>query len=361
MSGNVKRSDFGVLSDGRTVEGVSLAWPGGLEVRIITLGAAVQALFVPDAAGQTADVVLGHDDPRAYLAKRQFFGATIGRFSNRIAGGRFSLDGKDIRIAANEGKNVLHGGPEGFDQMLWGIEELGAEPEPFVRLSLVSPDGDQGFPGTVRASVTYRLTSPTELSATFEATTDRPTVVGMTHHGYFNLGGVEQLRSVLDHRLHMPAEQFLAVKADLIPDGTPRPVEGTPFDFRAGKPISRDLRQADEQLLIAQGYDHCFCLSDQPSEEPRLVARLEDPASGRVLDLLSDQPGLQFYSGNMLDGSSVAKYGQIPRQGDAVCLEPQIWPDAPNRPDFPSARLDPGETYRHRTIFRFSAQSPARK
>ncbi len=357
MSGNVERSVFGTLSTGLTVECVSLAWPGGLEVRIITLGAAVQALFVPDAAGERADVVLGHDDPEDYMADRQFFGATIGRFSNRIAGARFQLDGEAVQLLANEGANVLHGGQEGFDHKLWTIEDLVAEPEPFVRLSLVSPDGDQGFPGALKASVTYRLTAPTELSMTFEATADRPTVVGMTHHGYFNLGGVEHPHSVLDHHLHIPAERFLAVKAGLIPDGEPRFVDGTPFDFRQSKPIGRDLRHVDEQVLIAHGIDHCFCLSDQASEEPRLIARLEDPHSGRVLELLSDQPGLQFYTGNMLDGSWAGKYGQIARQGDALCLEPQAWPDAPNRLDFPSARLDPGETYRHRSIYRFSAET----
>jgi aldose 1-epimerase len=192
----------------------------------------------------------------------------------------------------------------------------------------------------------------------FEATTDRPTIVGMTHHGYFNLGGVEQLQSVLDHRLQIPAEHYLAVRSDSIPEGEPKAVGDTPFDFRAAKPIVQHLRVVDDQLLTTKGYDHCFCLSDAPSEEPRLVARLEDPRSGRVLELLSDQAGLQFYSGNMLNGSVAGKYGQIPRQGDALCLETQTWPDAPNRPDFPSARLEPGETYRHQAIYRFSAQAP---
>ncbi|MBS9719127.1 galactose mutarotase [Tianweitania sp. BSSL-BM11] len=358
MAGTIERTTFGVLKDGRSVDCIRLAQDGGLDVRIITLGAAVQALFVPDAGGMMADVVLGYDDPEDYRVKRQFFGATIGRFSNRIAGGRFELDGKVIHIATNEGKNVLHGGPEGFDQKLWTIEDLGTEPEPFVRLGLVSPDGDQGFPGEVTATVTYRLTNPGELSMRYEATSDRTTVIGMTHHGYFNLGGVEHLRSVLDHRLQMPADHYLAVASDLIPEESPRSVADTLFDFREAKPIMRDLRTADDQLLTTKGYDHCFCLADKPHQAPRLAARLHHPASGRVMELHSDQPGLQFYSGNMLNAGVAGKYGQIARQGDALCLEPQSWPNAPNRPDFPSARLEAGETYRHQSIYRFSAQAP---
>jgi aldose 1-epimerase len=358
MPGIAERSLFDASGEGGAVECVRLAWPDSLDLTIITLGAAMQALHVPDAEGKMADVVLGHDRIEDYHAKRQFLGATIGRFSNRIGNGCFVLDGKTVHVAANEGDNVLHGGPEGFDRKLWTIEDIGTEPQPFVRLSLVSRDGDQGFPGEVTASVTYRLTGPTELSMLYEATTDEPTVIGMTHHGYFNLGGVEHLQSVLDHRLHIPAEHYLPVRSDLIPQGEPRALANTPFDFRDSKSIVRDLRVLDDQLLIAQGYDHCFCLSDAPSDEPRLIARLEDPRSGRVLELLSDQPGLQFYSGNMLDGSVAGKYGQVPRQGDALCLEPQAWPDAPNRPDFPSARLDPGETYNHRSIYRFSAAAP---
>jgi aldose 1-epimerase len=359
MAASAHQAAFGALSDGRAVHLVTLSSPAGLELRIMTLGAAVQALLVPDAAGNMADVVLGHDHPEDYRRKRQFFGGTIGRLSNRIAGGCFDLGGETVRIPTNEGDNVLHGGPEGFDTKLWAIDALGTEPLPFVRLSLLSSDGDGGFPGTVQATVTYALSEPNELTLTFEAETDRPTVMAMTHHSYFNLAGVEQLGSALHHRLTVAADRFLPMNASQIPTGDIRDVTATPFDFREAKAINRDLRTADEQLLVARGYDHCLCLSETAVAEPRFAARLEDPGSGRVLELLTDQPGLQVYSGNMLDGSTSGKYGQIYRPGDAICLEPQAWPDAPNHLHFPSVRLEPGALYRHRSIYRFSATKPS--
>ena len=353
------REEFGTLENGQVVEAVRLARPNGLDLRVITFGAVLQALHVPDAFGRMADVVLGHDDLESYRLHRQFFGAAIGRFSNRIAGGRFDLDGATAHIPPNEGLNALHGGPQGFDQCLWTIEEVSADPVPLIRLSLVSDDGDQGFPGEVQAHVTYSLTADTELSITFEATTTRPTVVGLTHHSYFNLGGVETLSSAMSHQVQIEAAEYLPLGHDLVPEGAPQPVAGTAFDFRTLKAASLDLRRAEPQMRIAQGYDHCFCLSRERQAQPRLVARLDHPQSGRCLELLTDQPGLQLYSGNMLTGGVPGKYNQLYRQGDAICLEPQAWPDAPNRPDFPSARLDPGQTYRHRSIYRFSAQMPA--
>ncbi|MBP0441122.1 aldose epimerase family protein [Tianweitania sediminis] len=354
MTGIV-REHWGTLANGDAVEAVVLR-THKLEMRVLTLGALVQSLRVPDRNGTLADIVLGHDAPQAYLDKRQFFGAAIGRFSNRLDGAAFVLDGKRHSIESNDGDNVLHGGPEGFDRKLWRIDQVEEGAEPAVTLSLVSPDGDQGFPGTLHASVTYRLAGESEVSITFEATSDQPTVVGLTHHGYFNLGGVEALAPATSHVLQVEATHFLPVGANLIPHGGPEPLVGTPFDFGEAKPIERDLRRANAQLLHARGYDHCFCLSDAPQAEPRLAATLQDPRSGRVLQLLTDQPGLQVYSGNMLDGSTVGKYNQIIRPGDAVCLEPQAWPDAPNRHDFPSARLDPGAAYRHRSVYRFSAR-----
>lgn len=347
------RDIFGEMPDGRPVERLTLRGASGFEAAIITLGASVQALQVPDRHGERADVVLGFETPGAYLARRSFFGATVGRYANRIAGAAFTLDGKRYELPANNGPNCLHGGAEGFDRALWTVEDAGAMPEPFVTLRHVSPDGDEGFPGTLTTRLTYRVVDGCSLAITFEATTDSPTAVNLTHHGFFNLGGVEHGDSVLDHELTIFADSFLPVDAALIPYSGPVPVAGTPFDFRNGRPIGERIRKANEQLRLARGYDHCYRLAGGRTAEPRLAARVVHPQSGRGLDLLTDQPGLQLYTGNMLDGTIPGKHGRLHRQSDAFCLEPQVFPDAPNRPDFPSARLDPGETYRHRSVFRF--------
>ncbi len=346
---------FGRMPDGRLVERVQLQAADGVAVSIITYGAAVQALLVPDRTGQQADVVLGYDTLDRYLARREFFGATIGRYANRIAGAAFTLDGIAHRLTANDGRSCLHGGETGFDRALWCIEAVGAEPEPFITLRYVSPDGEGGFPGTVTARTTYRLSAPMELSITFEAITDRATMFGMTHHGFFNLGGVERLDSVLDHELTLFADAFLPTDRELIPLGASVPVDGTPFDFRVQHAIGARIRETDGQLQSARGYDHCFLLTGAHAVEPHLAARVVHPGSGRAMEILTDQPGIQFYSGNFLDGSAQGKYGRHYRQCDALCLEPQALPDAPNRPDFPSARLDPGSIYRHSSILRFSA------
>ncbi|HSI41820.1 MAG TPA: aldose epimerase family protein [Xanthobacteraceae bacterium] len=350
----VSRHPFGRLDDGTAVELVRLIGAGGFEARIISFGAAVQALLVPDRAGQLADVVLGQDDLAAYVAHRRFYGATVGRYANRIAGAAFTLDGQTVQLAANNGRNALHGGPTGFDRHVWSIDALGAEPQPFVRLSRVSPEGEEGYPGTLKVTATYTLTGGTGLAVSYEAETDRATMVCLTNHSFFNLSGVEAGGSVLEHRLSLTADHYLPVDSEAIPRGAPAPVEGTPFDFRSAWPVGARIRTAHEQLRLGRGYDHCYCLNGTSGAAPRLAARLEEPVSGRVMELLTDQPGLQLYSGNFIDGAALGKYGQLHRQSDALCLEPQNFPDTPNRPDYPSARLDPGQVYRHRTIYRFS-------
>jgi len=347
------REPFGTLPDGRPVERIRLIGPEGFEVAVLTLGATVQALHVPDRYGRLADIVLGHDAPEPYLATPRFFGVAVGRYANRIAGGRFELDGARVTIPANDGPNALHGGPEGFDRRLWSVEETAEGDAPSVRLALLSPHGDQGFPGRLEAGVTYTLTGPDELTIAFTAKTDRPTVVNLTHHGYFNLAGVEEGGDVLDHLLTIHADDYLPIDEAAIPLGGPQSVDGTPFDFCTPRPIGARIRQADEQLRRGFGYDHTYCLDGGFTAQPRLAARVHHPASGRVMELLTDQPGLQFYSGNHLDGRTPGKYGRLYRQSEAFCLEPQAWPDAPNRPDYPSARLDPGETYRHVSVYRF--------
>ncbi|RIY03339.1 galactose mutarotase [Aureimonas flava] len=349
----IERQDFGRLPDGRAVEMVRLR-AAGIEACILTYGATLQTLRVPDRDGRMDDVVLGHDALDGYVATRDFFGATIGRFANRIADGRFALDGERFQIPPNDGPNALHGGgPEGFDRHLWTIEETGGGDAPFVGLSRVSPDGECGFPGRLEVRVTYRLRAG-EMEIAFEASTDRPTVVNLTNHAFFNLGGTERVTGVLAHEIAIEADRFLPVGEGAIPRGEPAPVEGTAFDFRVPRAIGERIRAEEEQIRQGRGYDHNWCLRGASGTEPRLAATLRDPASGRVMELLTDQPGVQFYSGNFLDGTAVGKHGLSYRMGDAVCLEPQGFPDAPNRPDFPTARLDPGETYRHRSIYRFT-------
>ena len=349
---DTRREAFGTLSDGRTVERLRIGSLDGIEAEILTYGGILQALRVPDAEGRLADVTLGHDTLDGYEATRGFFGATIGRYANRIAAGRFTLDGREVRIAPNDGPNALHGGADGFDRQVWDVEEAGAD---HVRLARVSPDGESGFPGTLSVALTYRIVDAQTLEIAFEASTDRATVVNLTNHTFFNLGGAERCESVLPHELTVAAERYLPIDATSIPEGSPAPVAGTPFDFRQARPIGERVRDGShEQIRRGRGYDHNFCLADAVSAEPRLAARVRDPLSGRAMELWTDQPGLQIYSGNFLDGTVAGKNGRSYRMGDALCLEPQLWPDTPNRPDFPSARLDAGETYRHRTLYKFS-------
>jgi aldose 1-epimerase len=342
------------LPGGAPVERVTLRGARGFEVAIITFGAAVQALQAPDREGQCADIVLGYDDFPPYLAERRFFGVTVGRYANRIAGGRFELDGRGIQLPLNDGPNTLHGGPDGFDRKLWRIEALDDGATPSVTLSYASPEGEGGFPGALSVRVTYALTGNTAFSIAFEAATDRPTVVNLTHHGFFNLAGATSGRDVLDHRLAIEADSFLPVDAAGIPTGGPALVASTPFDFTQPRLIGERIRDAHEQLRLRRGYDHNFCLGGGHAATPRAVARVEHSASGRVMTLMTNRPGLQFYSGNFLDGAVSGKGGRLYRQSDALCLEPQVWPDAPNRPGFPSARLNPGETYRHVSVYQFS-------
>ena len=349
---NVARDVFGVLPDGRVVERVTLCAANGFEARIITYGAALQALIVPDAEGGCDDVVLGYDDLEDYLDNRKFFGATIGRYANRIANARFVLEGEVVQLAANDGPHALHGGIDGFDRQLWQIVEIEEGAQPGVTLAHVSADGEEGYPGRLDVRLTYRLIGPAELSLNFVGQADRPTIVNLTNHSFFNLEGAASGADILNHRLTVAAEHFLAIDPDAIPLLEPlRPVAGTPFDFRTATTIGARIRRDDVQLQHGRGYDHNLCLDG--ARELHLAARLEAPRSGRILELLTDQPGLQLYSGNYLDGSTRGKGGRLYRQSDGICLEPQVWPDAPNRTDFPSARLAPDSIYQHRSVYRF--------
>ena len=349
----ITRTPFGTLPDGRPVEAIRLSGEQ-IDATILTWGATLQALDVPDWNGTMGDVVLGHDDLASYVATRRFFGATIGRYANRIAGGRFELAGETVVVPANDGVHALHGGATGFDQHVWNVAAVSDAPHPSVTLTHTSPHGENGFPGTVEASVTYALTGSGVLSIQFSATTDRTTVVSLTNHSYFNLGGALGGGDILGDLLTVDAGAFLAIDPNAIPLlQPPMPVDDTPFDFRRARKIGGRIREPNSQLRNGHGYDHNFCLSEGIGV--RFAARVESPRSGRVMELFTDRPGLQVYSGNYLDGTATGKGGWQYRQSDALCLEPQAWPDTPNRPDFGSAVLNPGDTYSHHSIYRFSA------
>lgn len=352
-----KRVDFGTLQDGTRVAAAELSNSAGMSVRIIALGAAIQSLSVPDRRGVSEDVVLGHDSPREYVQKPQYFGATVGRYANRIARGKFTLDGREYTLETNDGPNHLHGGVHGLDKVLWKIDDVSSGPPARVVLSHVSPDGAGGYPGTLTITAAYTLNERNELAVEYRARTDRPTIVNITNHSFFNLAAKGD---VLGHRLELSADSYMPVDATLIPTGERRNVAGTPFDFRQPRTIGQSIRAGrDEQLRIGRGYDHNFLIAGEPSPQGlRSAAWLEDPGSGRVLEVLTTAPGVQFYSGNFLDGTVVGKGGRIYRQGDALCLEPQLFPDTPNHPDFPSARLDPGREYVNMMVFRFSVSRP---
>ena len=351
----ITREIFGHLPDGTAIEAVLLRGDNGFEVRVITYGAALLSILAPDRAGRLADVVLGRADLAGYLAVRRFLGATVGRYANRIANGTFGLDGDRFQLPTNDGANALHGGLSGFDRKAWAITAIGEDPMPFVTLSYVSPDGEEGYPGQLKTDITYRISDGPELSVTFSAVTDKPTILNLTNHSFFNLAGVESGGGILDHQVMIAADTYLPVSAAGIPLDAPGKVDATPFDFRSSHRVGARLRDADEQVRIRQGYDHNFCLRSGATSEPRFAARVEDPGSGRVLELWTNQPGVQFYSGNFLDGTVTGKYGRVHRQYDALCLEPQVYPNTPNRSDFPSARLDPGQVYRHTALYKFSA------
>jgi aldose 1-epimerase len=349
------RGPFGTTPDGIAVEAVTLRASNGISASIISYGATLQTLFLPDRAGNLADVVLGYDNLADYVAKPQFFGSTVGRYANRIAGARFTLDGKTYSLAANNGPNALHGGTKGFDKVVWTITDVKSGPVASVTLTYTSRDGEEGYPGTLTSSITYSLDDNRTLTTSYEATTDQPTIVNLTNHSLFNLAGVPADRSVLDHRLTVNADSYTPVDATLIPTGELRNVAGTPFDFRSSAVIGARIRDAsDPQIAIGRGYDHNFVLRGGVTATPKLAARVEDPVSGRVLELYTTEPGVQVYTGNFLDGTTAGKARVVYRQGDGLALEPQKFPDSPNHAAFPSGRLDPGQTYRQTSYFRFS-------
>ena len=341
---------YGITEDGKPVLAYTLANTSGMRVCVLTLGCIIARLEVPGRDGKSANVVLGSDSVAGYLHRSPHFGAIAGRYANRIAGGRFSIDGNEYRLDTNAPPNTLHGGRHGFDKVVWRAESGDGEA---LVLRYLSADGEAGFPGNLAVEVTYQLGAANDLRIDYSATTDKPTVVNLTNHSYFNLAG-EGSGDVLNHTVSIEADCFTPTGATQIPTGEIRSVDGTPFDFRRPTVIGERIRIADEQLLMARGYDHNWVLREAAGDAPRQAARAFEPRSGRVLDVLTDAPGLQFYTGNGLDGTLVGPAGNAYRQSDGFCFETQQFPDAPNQPGFPSAVLRPGERYHSTTIFRFS-------
>ena len=349
---DITKDLFGTLSDGTKVWRYTLT-SGVLRVRIITYGGIVQQVDAPDRRGHRTNVALGFRDLAGYVDKNNpgpYFGALIGRYANRIAKGTFTLDGKTYHLPINNDPNSLHGGTKGFDTKVWTATPGKKGDAVSLRLDYTSPDGEMGYPGTLKASATYTLSGPS-LRIDYRATTDKPTIVNLTNHSYWNLAG-EGSSDIYQHRMQLKASHYTPVDATLIPTGQIAPVAGTPMDFRTPTPIGARIRDNFQQLAYGQGYDHNWVVDGSGF---RLAARVSEPVSGRVLSIYTDQPGIQFYSGNFLDGTLYGTSGHAYRQGDGLALETQHFPDSPNQPNFPSTVLRPGQTYQTSTALTFSA------
>jgi aldose 1-epimerase len=355
VKSTMKREPFGKLSDGREVDLYTLTNKKGMEVAITNFGGIVVSLKVPDRAGKLEDVVLGYDTLDGYLTNKAFFGATIGRYGNRIGHATFTLDGKTYTLPKNDGDNTLHGGLEGFNKRLWAARDVSGQRGPALQLTYLSKDGEEGFPGDLTTKVVFTLTERNEFVIEYSATTDKDTVVNLTNHSYFNLAG-QGNGDILGHILKIQGDKITAVDAALIPTGELRRVAGTPFDFTKPTAIGERINEDDPQIKIGKGYDHNWILASGGSATPVPVAEAYEPTSGRSLQVLSTEPGVQFYSGNFLDGTIQGKGGKIYKHRYGLCLETQHFPDSPNHPTFPSTELKPGHTYATTTIFKFSTR-----
>jgi aldose 1-epimerase len=353
--GSTTKESFGKTPDGQPVDLYVLTTKNGAEVSITNYGGAVVSLKVPDRNGKLADVVLGYDNVDGYVAGNSYFGALVGRYGNRIGHAQFVLDGKTYTLAKNNGENSLHGGIKGFNKGLWTAKTLSAKDGQSLELSYFSKDGEEGFPGNLKVTVIYTLTDANALKIEYTATTDKKTVVNLTNHAYFNLAG-QGSGDILGHLLMINADQFTPVDAGLIPTGELRDVTGTPFDFRKPTAIGARIDQADEQLKLGGGYDHNFVLRMPMDHGAALAARVVEPISGRVMEVWTTEPGIQFYTGNFLDGKAIGKGGATYPKRNAFCLETQHFPDSPNQPKFPSVVLNPGERYHTITTYKFSVE-----
>jgi aldose 1-epimerase len=347
----VQKSAFGKTSDGTAVDLYGLTNGHGVTAKVMTYGAILTELHVPDRDGKLDDVVLGFENLEGYLAGHPYFGATVGRVANRVARGRFTLDGKEYRLATNNGPNALHGGRKGFDKVVWQAEELQGAGSPAVRLRYRSPDGEEGYPGNLVVVVTYTLNDDDALRIDYEATTDKATPVNLTNHSYFNLAG-PRAGEILGHELMLAADKYTPSDNTLIPTGEIKPVHGTPLDFTTPAMIGARFGQLKGDPA---GYDHNFVLGGD-GRSPALAARMYEPKTGRVLEMSTTEPGVQFYTANFLDGTLKGKGGVVYRKHAGFCLEAQHFPDSVNHPEFPSTILRPGQTYTQTTIYKFSAR-----
>ena len=353
-SGATAPTIFDTLQDGRNAMLYTLRNKNGLEATITNFGGTVVSMRVPDREGTLADIVLGYDSLQQYETDRSYFGAIVGRYGNRIGNAAWSLDGSVYTLAANDGANHLHGGLKGFNKVLWTVDEKRSVPGRSLALTYISPDGEEGYPGALSVTVVYALNDDNELVIEYEAVTDKPTVINLTQHSYFNLAGAG-VRDVLDHQLMIAADRFTPVDEGLIPTGELQSVEGTPMDFRTPTRIGDRIDYEDGQIHRGRGYDHNWVLNRE-SDLLQVVASLFEPTTGRVLEVLTTEPGLQFYSGNFLDGSTRGKLGRDYRFRTGLCLETQHFPDSPNKPHFPSTVLRPGGRYHTTTAYRFTVR-----
>ena len=355
VAAGIEVEPWGETPEGEIVQLYTLTNSKGVRARIATYGGVVVSLEVPDKSGALSDVVLGFDSLEGYLGEHPYFGSLIGRYGNRIAKGRFSIDGREYTLATNNGPNALHGGIAGFNRRVWSAKPFTGDAGPGLTLQHISRDGEEGYPGALAVTVRYTLTDENELRIDYEATTDKPTVVNLTNHSYFNLKDAGK-SDALEHRMQLMADHFTPVDATLIPTGESRPVGGTPFDFREPMAIGARIDQRDEQLGNGGGYDHNYVLSRRTKGELEIAARVYEPTTGRVMEVLTTEPGVQFYTGNFLDGTLTGKGGVTYAKRAAFCLETQHYPDSPNQEAFPSTVLRPGEVYESTTVYRFSVR-----
>ena len=359
-SSTITKAAFGKTKDGTPVDIYTLRNSKGAEARIMTYGGIVQKLTMPDKNGEFADVVLGFDTldgytSDSYVKACPYFGALIGRYGNRIGGAKFTLEGQTYTLATNNGPNTLHGGLKGFDKVVWTAVKAGVGPKgPRLELNYLSKDGEEGFPGNLNVTATYTLTEDNELKLQFTATTDKPTVVNLTHHSYFNLAG-QGNGDILGHLVYIKSDKTTPVDAGLIPTGEFADVTGTPFDFRTPTAIGARINDPNTVLQYGPGYDHNWVIN-KPAGQFGLMARVKEPNTGRVMEVWSDEIGLQFYAGNFLDGTLTGKDGKVYQRRSAFCMEPQHYPDSPNKPNFPSVELKPGQTYHNTIVYKFSVE-----